>query len=584
MKAYWGLILLLSFILIGCKKTPSKIIDSGNYTVSHSKFAQDYPFFEAQLFADKLKQRMMNDSVLGYLYEKKDYSSVWISDTLKTKELKLFINLLVDVEKHGLPSNYIKTDQIVQLLDSIDYGHFNEESLYDKLIDLERLSTNALIRYTKGMNYGFVNPQKLFKKTLYDIELSHADSVFYHRIYEEALEDPIKTMEQSVPQSTTYLILQKEYMKLKRLEYAHHEIKDLGTNVYKVGDKHVNIEKIANLLASRGFFEMPVAIPDSLMTDSLRETQRSLTPELMSAINNFRKHNSIEADKEIGNFTIEALNRKTDYYLKKLRVGMERNRWQRAKEEHDKHIEVNVAPFLLFALEKEKEPLIMRVCVGRPYHKTPLLESNLGYINLNPKWNVPVSIARNEISVLQKRDQTYMQKRNMKLYKGNKEIDPSSIDWSKVNPAKFNYRIVQGSGGGNSLGRLKFMFNNDFSVYLHDTPLKSAFLRTNRAVSHGCVRVQQPLDLAFFCTDADDIYKDRIRYSIGYDPQTKEGKEALKKEKLKKLSDIINLLPNKKISLAIDYHTAYLYPNDSTVHYADDLYEYDDIILNALSL
>lgn len=584
MKAYWGLVLLLSFILIGCKKTPSKIIDSGNYTVAHSKFAQNYPFFEAKLFAEKLKQRIEKDSVLRYLYAEKDYSSIWVADTLKTNELGQLIVMLSDLEIHGLPADYIKTGQLVQMLDSIDSGCFNEETIYDKLIDLERLSTNALMKYTEGMSYGFINPKNLFKKTLYDIDLVYADSAFYHWIYEEALEDPIKTMEQSIPQTTIYQTLQKEYMKLKDLEYVHYGIKGIGAKNYKVGDKHANIEKIANLLASRGFYEMPVAIPDSLKTDSIREVQRTLTPELIAAINDFRKHNSIEADKEVGDFTIQALNRGADYYLKKLRVGMERNRWRRIKKEHDKHIEVNVASFLLYALEKETDPLIMRVCVGRTYHKTPLLESNLGYINLNPKWNVPVSIARNEISVLQKRDQTYMQKRNMKMYQGNKEVDPSSIDWSKVNPAKFNYRIVQGPGGGNSLGRLKFMFNNDFSVYLHDTPLKSAFLKTNRAVSHGCVRVQQPLDLAFFCTDADDLYKDRIRYSIGYDPQTKDGKEALKNDKLKKLSDIINLLPKQKISLAIDYHTAYLYPNDSIVHYADDLYEYDDVILNALSL
>lgn len=126
------------------------------------------------------------------------------------------------------------------------------------------------------------------------------------------------------------------------------------------------------------------------------------------------------------------------------------------------------------------------------------------------------------------------------------------------------------------------MFSNAFSVYLHDTPSKAAFGRKNRAVSHGCVRVQKPFDLAFFCmsTTSDDIYKDRLFYSIDKQPISKAGKKLAQENKLKKLPDILN--PKDKISLFIDYYTVYMYPDDDMLYYADDVYEYDSAILNAL--
>jgi murein L,D-transpeptidase YcbB/YkuD len=238
---------------------------------------------------------------------------------------------------------------------------------------------------------------------------------------------------------------------------------------------------------------------------------------------------------------------------------------------------------MLFACQKDSLPLIMRVCTGSVTNKTPLLESDISYLNLNPIWNVPTSIAQKEVAVLQKKDPAYIGRNNMKLYKGGKEVDVDSINWKEVNPSKFTYTIRQNSGERNALGLIKFMFNNAFSVYLHDTPSKAAFNRKNRAVSHGCVRVQKPFDLAFFCMSAtsDNAYKDRLYYSIDKSPVSNEGKKLARENKLKKLPDILN--PKSKISLSIDYYTAYMYPDDNdTLYYADDVYDYDNIILNAL--
>ena len=262
---------------------------------------------------------------------------------------------------------------------------------------------------------------------------------------------------------------------------------------------------------------------------------------------------------------------------------MERYRWQRTKKIHNKHIEVNVAAASLVATHADSLPLMMRVCIGTVSNKPPLLQSDISYLNLNPYWNVPKSITQGEVAVLQKRDTTYIRRKNMKLYKGGKQVDVSSINWKEVNPSNFSYIVRQEPGYGNSLGLIKFMFNNNHSVYLHDTPSKMAFNRKNRAVSHGCVRVQKPFDLAFFClSPVTDVFKDQLLYSAKMNPVSNAGKKLLRENKLKKLPDIINLKEDNKISLFIDYYTAFMYPNEDDLFYADDTYGYDDLILNAL--
>jgi len=108
------------------------------------------------------------------------------------------------------------------------------------------------------------------------------------------------------------------------------------------------------------------------------------------------------------------------------------------------------------------------------------------------------------------------------------------------------------------------------------------FKRKNRAVSHGCVRVEHPIDLAFFCTSATDpVYQDRIRHTIDRRPVSKEGIALLKKESLNKLDDILNL--RVKIPVSIDYYTTYMLPDDDTLYFADDVYGYDDIIIKNLT-
>lgn len=571
------LVLMILLIFTYCKgKGPTTLSDSNKKEVVQSKFAKNYPEFNPQHLKDVLEERILKDSILIPFYSENKFNPIWVHDTLDTQMLRSFSEILENSHEHGLPEGYFSTLPIVSLIDSIDTGAYvgNMDALYARMTDLEITSTATAIKYITGMSFGFTDPKKLHKKD-YDIKISKPDSIFYSNLYAELRKDPVAKVLDSQPNDIVYLKLQEEYRNLDSKKDI--ELKTIkGTGTYKTGDKSAHISDIAHRLMLTGEYT-----PDSIGTDTLHLI---LNKNLLAAVNTFRRKNSYPEENEVGKLTIDALNRPLTYYQTKLKANMERYRWRRNKAKRDKHIEVNIAPAMLFATQKDSLPLIMRVCVGSVNNKTPMLESDISYLNLNPVWNVPTSIAQKEVAVLQKKDPTYIKRHNMKLYKNGKEVDVESIDWKDVTPSKFSYTIRQSPGNGNSLGLVKFMFNNAFSVYLHDTPSKATFNRKNRAVSHGCVRLQKPFDLVFFCMSAtsNDVYKDRVYFSVNKPPVSKEGKALANSNKLKKLPDILN--PDDKISLAIDYYTAYMYPDDNnSLYYADDVYGYDKVILDELN-
>lgn len=197
-------------------------------------------------------------------------------------------------------------------------------------------------------------------------------------------------------------------------------------------------------------------------------------------------------------------------------VNMERLRWKN-KPNADKYVMVNIPDFRLDVMEKGESTLNMKVCVGegrnmenettlaeydesdkidRPFSReTPQLNSMIYTVQVNPVWNIPESIATKEIMVEAAQDPYYLNNKNIEVYhNGAKVEDPETIDWGSA--SKDDYDFKQLPGDDNALGKIKFLFKNKSSVYLHDTPAKMAFNLGMRAVSHGCVRVEDPQKLA----------------------------------------------------------------------------------------
>lgn len=237
--------------------------------------------------------------------------------------------------------------------------------------------------------------------------------------------------------------------------------------------------------------------------------------DLSEALRHFQERHGLEPDGAAGKETLAALNVPVEARIHQVEVNISRLQELETGLE-DRYVAVNIPDFGLEVIEKGHPVMKMRVIVGqRREWQTPLLASKIQYLILNPKWHVPLEIMKKEVIHHLRKEPGYIAHENMKVYSDAGEVDPATIDWSKVDPKSGQYRLVQRSGPGNSLGRIKFMFPNPYDVYLHDTPSKNLFRRPMRALSHGCVRVENPLDLAEYLMKGQvDWSRERITSAI----------------------------------------------------------------------
>lgn len=219
---------------------------------------------------------------------------------------------------------------------------------------------------------------------------------------------------------------------------------------------------------------------------------------LEQGVMTFQRRHGLNSDGVAGRRTISAINVTAAQRRDQALASLERLRWMN-KDLGDQHIMVNLADFRVNVVDNGVVVFDERVVVGKSRkHRTPEFSDMMTHLVLNPTWNVPRSIATKEILPELQANPNYLAEKNMELVGVNGAVPPEPMfaDWSLYDQSSFPFRVKQRPGAGNALGRVKFMFPNDFAIYLHDTPSKRLFAKDGRAFSHGCVRVQNPMRLA----------------------------------------------------------------------------------------
>jgi len=218
------------------------------------------------------------------------------------------------------------------------------------------------------------------------------------------------------------------------------------------------------------------------------------TADLQPAIREFQTRHGIDVDGNIGPATLAALNVGAAERAGQLRLALERYR-EMPREWPQTRLVVNIPSATLVLYHDGKLALTSRVVVGDPNHPTPILGSAIGSVLFNPPWTVPASIVRNEIQPRLLKDPGYLARNHFKLL-GHGDGSSDGIDWSNTDILANGWQVQQEPGPWNALGTLMFDFPSPFAVYLHDTPGRSAFARSDRGLSHGCVRVEAVIPLA----------------------------------------------------------------------------------------
>ena len=243
-------------------------------------------------------------------------------------------------------------------------------------------------------------------------------------------------------------------------------------------------------------------------------------------------------------------------HLMQLKMNLERWRWA-PRDLGDRYILINVPAYQMQVMEGNEPKLAMRVIVGRPDNQTPLFSDEMTYVVFSPYWNIPPDILRNETLPRVAKDPDYLRRNNMEVVGTSGDVvDASAIDWSDQDEIK-GLRFRQAPGPENALGLVKFIFPNHFNVCLHDTPADGLFFKEKRALSHGCIRVEDPVALAqYVMRDRPEWTADRIQLAMN----ANEEKTVTLKHKL---------------PVHIGYWTAWVEPDGHTVRYTDDPYGID---------
>jgi murein L,D-transpeptidase YcbB/YkuD len=287
---------------------------------------------------------------------------------------------------------------------------------------------------------------------------------------------------------------------------------------------------------------------------------------LQDAVKRFQERNGLKADAVVGPVTLEVLNQSVDDRITTIRLNLDRLKWLNERDSK-RHVIINIPDFQLYFEEDGEMIQTMRVITGKPNHPTPIFSDTVEYIVLNPYWNIPKSIIQKEMIPKLMRNPNAMARQGIEIHSGwgkdAQKISGGSVNWSKWRYSKtMPYRFAQVPGYKNALGKVKFLFPNKFSVYMHDTPTKHLFKKSKRAFSHGCIRLQQPRELLrTFSTFNDNV-------------DFEKSQERLKGKKKKYLK------LDKKVPVDVVYLTAWVDYNGA-LQFRNDVYSYDEMQLKS---
>lgn len=217
---------------------------------------------------------------------------------------------------------------------------------------------------------------------------------------------------------------------------------------------------------------------------------------LVAAVLEFQRRMGLATDGVVGAGTLAQLNIPVEQRIRTLRVNLDRCRVL-LFDLPPQFVVVNIASQQVYVAKDGKLEWNSRAQVGKEYRQTPEYRSEINYLVLNPTWTVPPGIIKNDILPAAKRDAESITRKGLRVIdSAGRDVEPSSVDWSRFSTGNIPYTLRQDPGPTNALGRVKFMFPNPYAVYLHDTPSKSLFEKNDRLTSSGCVRVERPFELA----------------------------------------------------------------------------------------
>lgn len=453
-------------------------------------------------------------------YTQREYSPAWVDARRPTGNAIKAIAVLNTATQHGFdPADYnaAALEEMGQAVEKIDKE--SPERL-ERLAEFDARLTAGLLKFGKDVAVGRQNGDGHFKARRKSPDLVAAVTA--------AVDDPEKFVEAVRPPHAEYAALQKA-------------LDDLN------GQK-----------AKGGWTRVPSATSPELRERLAQSGHLKEGGDLPAAVKSFQELHSIRATGTVDAATLAALNVPLDWRIQQVAINMQRWRWM-PDDLGDRHFLVNIPYYHLIARESGKPVMDIRVVVGKPGNNTPIFSEDMETVVFSPYWNIPDTIAENETAPAVARDPNYLARQGIEILRvsssGTQAVNASDVNWDNPESLK-GLAFRQRPGSSNALGHVKFLFPNEYNVYLHDTPADALFAKPGRAFSHGCVRVEEPETLAKY------VLK-------GYPEWTDENISAAMSAGVEK-----HVRLKEKIPVHIAYFTAWVDENGG-LHFQPDIYGYD---------
>ncbi|MGD8834049.1 MAG: L,D-transpeptidase family protein [Desulfobacteraceae bacterium] len=503
-----------------------------------------------------VQKRFREDNTLVRFYEKHDFKLIWFDSEGITPQGKALLKILANAAREGLNPTQYQVSQLKPIIQNLIWQNDEDASAsLSQIIRLDIAFTQSFLKYASDLQHGRRYPKQF---TVADrTEITFSPEITAMRLKRALHQGDLKALfAELTPRHA-------EYDYLRRYLDRYETIRQLGGWQQIPGGPSLKI----GIRSPR----VPILSRHLLITGDLPfsqfSTQDHFAEPLEKAVRKYQHRNGLKMDGIVGKATLDCLNISVEQRIAQIKLNMERWRWLPPDLE-PRRLMVNIPGFELKIIRNHLPQETMRVIVGRKKRQTPLLSSTMTYLEFNPFWNVPSTIARKDILPKIQIDPDYLVKNSIRVLTGWKNnsvmLDPYDIDWQKFSKKYLPYRFRQDPSPHNALGQVKFMFPNHHSIYIHDTPAKSLFKNEIRSFSSGCIRVEDPLRLAHLLLENQQWDLQRINNAI----DTQKRRVIVMKE---------------PIPVHLVYFTAWADGGDGTLNFRQDIYGRDQRLLAALN-
>jgi len=472
---------------------------------------------------------------LERFYALRHYEPVWVRSSGPTPRASIVRQYLHVADQDGLNKQAFHLAAIE--------GSWHKRSTAD-LVTLDILLSDALLRYAQMMRYGQTTPLLTDSRWHIAQPEQRPVSLLKRLVASDDLESALQSL---APAAVAYRGLQDALARYRRLAAAGGWPPLHTGKTLRQGMHHPQVAVLRKRLMLEGDLQ-DIQVSDRQKFDA----------RVKFAVERFQVHHGLKMDGVVGTRTREAMNVPVADRIRQIELNMERWRWLPRKL-GKRYLIVNSAGYELTAFEQGRPRFSMWVVIGRTDRQTPELKGVLHTVVFNPYWTVPITIAVEDLIPAQTRNPHYLQRKKIRVYANlakKLEVDPGRVHWSRFNKLNFPYVLRQDPGPYNPLGRYKFLFSNKFDIYLHDTPTRRLFNRKQRTFSSGCIRVENPLQLAsFLLEDMSGWDTAQIRAAVDTG-KTRDVKLA------------------RALPIYLLYLTAWVGP-DSSVYFYPDVYARD---------